>query len=115
MTAAVNFLLCAQRSMGPDIAGTGYNRDLTRTANCMVWYHQDVLRDDNNSFIETLPRGLLKTHLPGSSGIETKWVGQRTAVHGTDAPNISPFRGGAIFSRMTLGWVIDRPFTPIAL
>ena len=25
---------CAQRSMDTDIAGTGYKRDLTRTANC---------------------------------------------------------------------------------
>ena len=50
----------------------------------------------------------LKTYLPGSPGIGTKWVGQPTAVYGTGAPNIPPFRekGGVI--RITLGWVIDR-------
>ena len=35
------------------------------------------------------------TYLPVSPGIETKRVGQRTAIHGTDVPNIPPFRAGA--------------------
>ena len=48
----------------------------------------------NVSFEETLARASLKTHLPGSSVIETKRVGQRTVVYGTDTPTISPFGGG---------------------
>ena len=55
--------------------------------------------------------------LPGSPGIETKWVGQRAAVFGTVTyvPKIPPFRrGGRSAVRMTLGWVIDRYFTRIA-
>ena len=39
-------------------------------------------------------------------------VGQRTAVYGTDAPNIPPFRGGEIVVRIALGWVFDRSFAP---
>ena len=35
-----------------------------------------------------------KTYLPGSPDTETKGVGQRAAVYGTDAPKIPPFRGG---------------------
>ena len=46
----------------------------------------------NVSCIETLARASTKTYLPGSSGIETKRVGRRTAVYGTDAPKIPPFR-----------------------
>ena len=41
-------------------------------------------------------------------------VGQRTAVDGTDAPNIPPLRErGERVMKVTLGWVIDRSFTPI--
>ena len=53
-------------------------------------------------------------YLPGSLGIETKRLGQRAAVYGTDAPKIPPFRGGESVTRITLDWVIDRYFTPIA-
>ena len=56
--------------------------------------------------METLARASLKTHLPGSPGIETKRVGQRTAVYGTDATNIPPFRGG---ERVTAAAYKDYP------
>ena len=48
----------------------------------------------NVSSIETLARASLKTCIVGSRGIETKRVGQRTAVHGTHAPKVPTFRGG---------------------
>ena len=56
----------------------------------------------------------LKTHLPGSPGIETKRVGQCTAAYGTDLRKIPPFRGGESDTRITLGWVVDRSVTPKA-
>ena len=37
---------------------------------------------------------------------------QCTAVYGTDAPKIPPFRGQGVL-RIALGWAIDRSFTPI--
>ena len=56
-----------------------------------------------------------QTNPPGSPGIDTKQIGQRTAVYGgTDAPKIPPFRGGDNSIRSTLGWVIDRYFALIA-
>ena len=48
----------------------------------------------NVPFIETLARAPLKTYLPGSPGIGTKRVGQRTTACGTDVPKISPLIGG---------------------
>ena len=72
----------------------------------------------NVSFTQTLARASLNTehiHLPGSPGIGTKRFGQRTAVCGTNAPMIPPFKGGGSVTRITsLGWVIDRSFTPVA-
>ena len=69
----------------------------------------------NVSFTETLARAYVpEKHLPGSPGSETKRVGQRTDVYGSDAPNILPFRGGESVIRIALGWVIDRSFTHIA-
>ena len=43
----------------------------------------------NVSFIETLARAFNKTCFPGSPGVETTRVSERTAVYGTDAPTIS--------------------------
>ena len=57
----------------------------------------------NVSSTETLARASLKTYLPGSPGIETKRTVQRTAVYGTDALKIPPFRGGEGDVRVTLG------------
>ena len=75
----------------------------------------DSIPTSNISIIETLARASLEnTHLPGSPGTETKRVGQLTALYGTDAPKIPPFRGMESVIRITLGWVIDRSFTPIA-
>ena len=48
----------------------------------------------NVSFVETLARASLKTYLPGCPGVETKRVGQGTAVYGTDAPKTPSFRRG---------------------
>ena len=54
----------------------------------------DVVEDSgsnlslNVSFTETLARTSPKSYPPASPGIETKPVGQRTAVYGTDAPTI---------------------------
>ena len=63
--------------------------------------------------METLARACLERQLPGSPGIETKRVGQRTAVYGTETPKIPPVRGGGIDTRITPGWAIHRSFTPI--
>ena len=70
----------------------------------------------NVSFREALACAFVPEHiyLPGSPGIETSRVGQRTAVYGAEAPNIPPFRGGESVIMITLGWGIDRSFTPIA-
>ena len=74
-------------------------------------------------FTETLARArawknkttTTATHLPGSPGNATKRVNQRTAFeYGSDAPKIAPFREDEIIIRITLAWVIDRSFTPIA-
>ena len=64
-----------------------------------------------------LGAGIPKTHLPGSPGNETRRVGQRTHVYGSDAPKIPPFRGGdsVIKDYPELGKSIDPlSFTPIA-
>ena len=80
----------------------------------------DVVKDtgsnltSNAYYIETLGRAPVKAHLPGSAGIATKRVGKRSVVYGTDAPKLSLFRGGQCVIRITLGWIIDRNFTPIA-
>ena len=55
----------------------------------------------------------LKARIPRSPGNETKRVGQRTDVYGFDAPKFLPFTEGKSVIRITPGWVMDRPFTPI--
>ena len=42
-------------------------------------------------------------------------MGQRTAEYGTDAPKIPTFKREESVKRNTLGWVIDRSFTPISV
>ena len=58
------------------------------------------------------PERSMKTHLPGSPGIDTKRIHQRTAVYGSDARNIPPSKGGgeSVMS-ITLGLGIDQSFT----
>ena len=48
----------------------------------------------NLTLIKTLSRASQKIYLPGSHSIETKRVDQRTAVYGTDASKLPPFRVG---------------------
>ena len=66
-------------------------------------------------FIETLARASLNTYLPGSPGIETKWVAQRVAVYDTVTSQrslLSEWR--MLRGYIALAWVIDRYFTPTA-
>ena len=46
--------------------------------------------------LKRLPVQPQKTNLPRSPGIDTKRMGQRTAVDGTDAKNIPTLRGGCV-------------------
>ena len=68
----------------------------------------------NVSFIKMLARASLKTYLPGSPGIENE-AGRsaygRTRYRRPKYPAVQ--RGGGV-RRITLGWVLDPSFTPIA-
>ena len=68
----------------------------------------------SNVSFKTVARASLQKHIylapPGSSGNETKRVGQRAGV-GSDAPKVPSFRRWEGVRKITLGWVIDRSFT----
>ena len=61
---------------------------------------------------------LLQTCLPGCPGFGSKyWVGTYDRIRrpvNRYVPKIPPFQGGENVIRLTLGWVIDRSFTPVA-